>query len=581
MENQTIDLKKAVEFFNNDEQLRDYQKEACIEFCKTFNNQIAIASGIPRDHIANTLLVLATGGGKTLCAMKIVEHLCVNLKMRVLWMVHRRELVKQAAKTIRKISPHLKITYWDADQKDSSGQLVFAMMLSTRGRFECEELFDVVIVDEAHKVHGNNTYQITLGGNEDSQTHLLKYRFLLGLTATPIDPTERLAIHFTNICYQKTFLELVSEGWLAKANYIRFKTNIPMEEQIKYVGNGERDFTMDSLKELDNEKRNNLITDEYVKHRSTYGKTIMFAIDVNHGQELQRLLNEKDPTINAQLITGNTPDRERDQLLLEFKRGTIHVLVNIEVFIEGFDEPTIQSVFLCRPTLSKRIYSQSIGRACRIIPGQKDSFNIVDFVDLSDYYAYACEEWSVKIYGAKEDESLNGRRQQLQHEDRMVRIVERMVDAGFNPQIRRRIEKEMLQIAGIIKVGNNEGDTRRFLITKKQHAILGELFDSVQYWSNEAEGRTMDMDRFIPATFQKYCKSEGVAPFNVSQWRSICWGLYRRYVRGYESVYGHPETPSFEYTDLTPFIDEVKASAPEVSLTQSRRKRRATQKSSG
>lgn len=538
--------------------LRPYQITACIAMTVKLYNGLSAYHADETQKQPSTMLVLPTGAGKTRTASTWMRYIIETFNARILWLTHRHELLSQASHSFRENCPHVRIDYWAADAKmDTGANVVFAMMLSTMNRFQQEKPFDVVIIDEAHKLHASdNTYQKLLTGR--TKDNNMEYKFLVGLTATPLDAKSRMQVEIDNICYQITFIELVRQGYLAKPNYFRFKTDIPVEEQLAF-NNGEKDFTEDCLKKLDNDRRNDIIISEYIEKQSIYQKTIFFCINVAHARELQSQLHKKAPHIKSALVTGETKDEERERIVEDYKEGgSIQVLFNCEVFIEGFDEPSINTVFLCRPTLSERIYMQQIGRGSRIIKGKKATFNIVDFVDLSDYYALACEEWAIKI-GAPPDEQfhkkLEDKKEREDRKEKIASVSAQLVDAGFSTSIRARVSRELFEICGIFRTCNKDGEIRKYVLTRSQKRALDGLMNSVENWTYSGD-HMKDMDSIIWWSYNKFCRvGKGKAALcNISQWKNMAWGARRALIDKQKEVYSESlrkRVPTFEFQEIS------------------------------
>jgi superfamily II DNA or RNA helicase len=321
---------------------------------------------LDRDYlsgISRCLICLPTGGGKTITACSYVARKIEESKdLRVLWVVHREELLHQAKKTFSIVSPDIKVTIWNADCKDDSGQIVLAMIGSTR---KLTGDYDLIIIDEAH--------HLAVPEDDDDRYHsmylsLLKqisWKRLLGLTATPTRLDER-PLGFDKISAQYSFLDLVKIGRLSSPIYVEMQTRMKFNLKRR-----EGEFTESSLRSLDQEQRNEKIVNEWVNNRNKYGKTLLFAVNVAHAHLLAKKINEACPG-SAMALDGNTKDSNRKAILQWFSEGdfsTPKVLTNCQVFVEGLDEPSIRTVFSTRPTMSKSYWLQMIGRGARIVKG--------------------------------------------------------------------------------------------------------------------------------------------------------------------------------------------------------------------
>lgn len=319
---------------------------------------------LDRDYLAKIrrcLICLPTGGGKTITACSYVANKIAESKgLRILWVVHREELLHQAKKTFALVSPEIKVTVWNADCKDDSGQIVLAMIGSTR---KLTGTYDLVIIDEAH--------HLAVPEDDEDRYHSMylallkqiKWDKLLGLTATPTRLDER-PLGFDKISAQYSFLDLVKIGRLSSPIYVEMQTRMKFNLKRK-----DGEFTESSLRVLDQEQRNEKIVNEWVNNRYKYGKTLLFAVNVAHAHLLAKKINEACPG-SAMALDGTTKDLDRKRILQWFSDGdfsTPKVLTNCQVFVEGLDEPSIRTVFSTRPTMSKSYWLQMIGRGARIV----------------------------------------------------------------------------------------------------------------------------------------------------------------------------------------------------------------------
>ena len=175
----------------------------------------------------------------------------------------------------------------------------------------------------------------------------------------------------------------MDEGQLADYDLVPRRTGVVWSPRRS----GEHgDFTPTSLRQLAGSKpRNRLIVDEYVRNAPKYGKTIIFACDIQHAVALARLLVKAG--VAARPMHNQLPPRVNQETLRRFSAPSreLDVLVNIAMLTHGIDVPDIKSVFLCRPTLSDILFSQMVGRGARRLPG-KDTFYLVEFTDNADRF---------------------------------------------------------------------------------------------------------------------------------------------------------------------------------------------------
>ncbi len=328
------------------------------------------------------LLVMPTGSGKTFTAVRwILEHV-INADGRVLWIAHRQELLDQAAEAfhmlaglsrrklrIRKIS--------GADDRvhmvDPADDVVIASVqsLARNPELAAEVLRDrFITVDEAHHAAAPSYRRLLKLLPEGGRSKIL------GLTATPTRTAEDergvLSKLFQDrILYQIDIRTLIEQGVLARPIPVSVKTNADMEAGIT-----QEDLShLSKFNELSDEwklriaqmaQRNTAIVRHYLDNAAKYGKTLIFAVNVEHAYLLAKALTEHG--VEAGFVASYSPSADVDgsrSVLDEFRNGSLKVLANCQIMTEGVDVPDIQTVFLARPTASEILVRQMIGRALR------------------------------------------------------------------------------------------------------------------------------------------------------------------------------------------------------------------------
>jgi ATP-dependent helicase IRC3 len=339
--------------------LRPYQEEA-LSSINTFYDK-----GIKRQ-----LVVLPTGAGKTV----IFSHLPLvkSNSLPMLVLAHRAELLYQAQDKISWSNPNLTIEIEQGENHAGYTDVVIASV-PTLGRAESERIlkypkdyFKSIVIDEAHH-SAAPTYR-----------RILDYftpDFILGVTATPQrSDNTRLTDVFQEIVYYKTIQDLIQEGYLSPLVGYRIKT----DTDISGVQTNDGDYILSQLEDaIDNPSRNATIVAGY-NDLVPNTKAIVFAAGVQHANNLA--LSFRKEKISTQVILGNTPTEERQQILSDFKSGNIKVLINVGVLTEGFDEPSVQAILLARPTRSTLLYTQIVGRGTRLYEG-KTHCTVIDFAD--------------------------------------------------------------------------------------------------------------------------------------------------------------------------------------------------------
>ena len=339
-------------------ELRDYQQEATENLQKMREDGKTIA-----------LLYHATGVGKTITAATDAKA----MGGRTLFLVNALKLASQAKETFAKVWPEATLGEYTGSQKDMTQTVIFAMVQSISKDLEkfSPTDFDYLIVDECHHAAAN-TYQ-----------KIFTYfhpKFILGLTATPerSDGEDMLEL-FQNVAHKMNLKTAVERGILVPIRCIRVKTNIDLTD-VRI--NGIKYNSQDLESKLFIPERNQLIVDTYLKYVNGK-KTVIFCASVDHAAEIAKLL--RDSGVKAEAVSGRDRVEVREKILKDYETGSTNVLCACDLLNEGWDSPHTTVLFMARPTMSKTIYLQQLGRGTRRCPGKEDLL-VVDFVDNANMF---------------------------------------------------------------------------------------------------------------------------------------------------------------------------------------------------
>ena len=334
-------------------ELRDYQQEAIDNLKKMREDGKTIA-----------LLYHATGVGKTITAATDAKA----VSGRTLFLVNALKLASQAKETFAKVWPKATLGEYTGSQKDMTQTVIFATVQSISKDLEkfSPTDFDYLIVDECHHAAAN-TYQ-----------KIFTYfhpKFILGLTATPerSDGEDMLEL-FQNVAHKMDLKTAVERGVLVPIRCIRVMTDVRI--------NGIKYNSQDLESKLFIPERNRLIVDTYLKYVNGK-KTVIFCASVDHAAEIAKLL--RDSGVKAEAVSGRDRVEVREKILKDYETGSTNVLCACDLLNEGWDSPHTTVLFMARPTMSKTIYLQQLGRGTRRCPGKEDLL-VIDFVDNANMF---------------------------------------------------------------------------------------------------------------------------------------------------------------------------------------------------
>ncbi|OOF89894.1 hypothetical protein ASPCADRAFT_135615 [Aspergillus carbonarius ITEM 5010] len=354
--------------------LRDYQEE-CIQ---------SVLNHLDQGH-KRLGVSLATGAGKTVIFTQLIGRIPPRNGHhdKTLILVHRRELVEQAARHCRLAYPDRTVEIEMGNSVASgSGDIIIASIRSLTSKDRISKFdprrFKLVLVDEAHHIVAP-TYRTALqhfGLNDPSPDSPA----LVGVSATfsRFDGL-KLGAAIDHIVYHKDYMDMIDEKWLSNAIFttVRSEANLSRVRKDKFG-----DFALGSLSEAVNTNKTNDITVRaWLANAQDRKSTLVFCVDIEHTRQLTEAFRELG--IDARYITAGTPKEMRDEQLRSFKNQEFPVLLNCGLFTEGTDIPNIDCVLLARPTRSRNLLIQMIGRGLRLYPGKKDC-HIIDMVATLD-----------------------------------------------------------------------------------------------------------------------------------------------------------------------------------------------------
>lgn len=327
-----------------------------------------------------TLVVCPTGTGKTVIATDLISRVQQRKgipPMKTMFIAHRGELIWQAKRTMERAELSCQIEKADLEVNDSlfsDYEVVLAMVQTLNskrgdrkrmGKFDPMQ-FGFLIVDEAH--HGvAEMYKNVIGyfrHNPDLR--------VLGLTATPdrLDE-EALGQMFDTVAYDYEILDAIKDGWL-----------VPIEQQMVYIKDLDFSHIRSQGGDLNGAELAALMESEEMPQRVAGAtipiigskRTLVFCASVKQAEMMSEIFNRHREGSSA-WVCGSTEETKRKLLLEQFSDGGIQIMCNCNCLSEGFDNPGVEVVVQARPTESRALYSQQIGRATRPLPGLVDGFD--------------------------------------------------------------------------------------------------------------------------------------------------------------------------------------------------------------
>lgn len=342
--------------------LRDYQIDICSRVSEAF------------EHHRSVMVQMPTGTGKTVVLAELVKRLKMkNEGLKILIVAHRRELVEQIKATIKRM------------KMDSRNITVESIQTISRRIDALDFIPSLVVIDEAHHALAK-TYKMMWDAWPDAR--------FLGLTATPCRLNGKGFTDLFDVLVQSWDIPtFIKEKWLSTYDFVSIKSDGVTQRLLDSLQkrgadgdyqNKEMDMLLNKKPSIERLYRS---LEEYGKDR----KGIVYAINISHAQKITKLYQENG--VKAIAIDSKTPATERQADIEAFKKGDIQVLVNVDIFSEGFDCPDVEFVQLARPTLSLAKYLQMVGRGLRVAKGKKNCV-IIDNVGLYRVFGLPSQVWN-------------------------------------------------------------------------------------------------------------------------------------------------------------------------------------------
>lgn len=327
-------------------QLRDYQYDV-------------VDSGRQLVSVGRKKIIfqMSTGAGKTAVGAHVLERATSKGAHAHFW-VHRRELLKQSVLAMDKAGVECGIIAAGFPARPSAPVQVCSIQSLPR-RLPTIRKPNIIIVDECHH-SASSTWSKLIEYYADA--------VVIGLTATPwrLDGSG-LGKWYTDMVLGPSTQELIEQGWLS-----RYRLFCPTQIKTETLHSMAGEY---NPKEVDELMKASPVVGDAIHHYKKYvmGKrAVMFLWSIESSVEMTAKLNAMG--IPAAHIDGTTPEAQRDQALRDFAAGRIWVLCNVDLISEGLDIPSIEALFMLRPTKSLSRFLQMVGRAMRPSEGKTHAF---------------------------------------------------------------------------------------------------------------------------------------------------------------------------------------------------------------
>lgn len=338
-------------------------------------------------HHLSVMVQMPTGTGKThLLALLVEEELRPSNRKRkpYVWIVaHRRELVAQIEETVER---------YGIRAEGEAVRVMSIQWLSLHWEEVGKENPELIVIDEAHHALAKTYRELWL-----RYPHVKK----LGVTATPCRLNGKgFTDLFETLVTSDSIADFISEGWLSAFDYVSIH---PESEEQHLIDSLEKrgadgDYQVKEMNSVLNRLPSIGWLYDSMSRYANGKKGIVYAISIEHARNIAAYYNKKG--VSTVALHSKTPSSRRKVLLNDFTEGKIQVLVNVDVFSEGFDCPKVEFVQMARPTLSLAKYLQQVGRGLRKAEG-KETCMLIDNAGLYRLFGLptAYRDWEAMFEG--------------------------------------------------------------------------------------------------------------------------------------------------------------------------------------
>ena len=375
--------------------LRDYQSDICSRVSDAFDKHRSVMVQMP------------TGTGKTMVLAELVKRLMMKDEgLKILIVAHRRELIEQIKATIKRM------------KMDSRNITVESIQTISRRIATIEFAPSLVVIDEAHHALAK-TYKMMWETWPDVK--------FLGLTATPCRLNGKGFTDLFDVLVQSWDIPtFIKEKWLSTYDFVSIKADSRTQQLISSLKKrgADGDYQVKEMDAVLNKRPSIERLYNCVMGYAHNRKGFVYAININHARSIAEYYQSQG--VHAVAIDSHTPVKERERIISSFRSGGLQVLVNVDIFSEGFDCPDVEFIQLARPTLSLAKYLQMVGRGLRPSKGKKNCM-IIDNVGLYRVFGLPSQIWDWKsaFEGRMKmrDERLKSRDERLKSRDNHSSLI--------------------------------------------------------------------------------------------------------------------------------------------------------------
>lgn len=370
--------------------LFDYQREAVN---RTLN-------ALFMDDRKAVLISLPTGAGKTIVFSAIIREAIEHTDERALILVHRDTLLTQTIDKISYVWPEVSCGRIKGDIREYDRKVMVASVQTLANHIDefIASLnrygkLKIAVIDEAHHSLAPAWMAIFTALRDIGVK-------ILGVTATPIrtNKAESLADIFETVAYNASIFQLIQDGYLSPIIGYRVSTSL----SLKGIKTSRGDYNVNDLARRIAESNFNALVVRAWKEKAAGRRTICFATSIPHVDALVKRFT--DEGVRAVGVHGEISVEEQRRRQKDFADGKYDVLINCMLLTEGYDEPSINCVLMARPTMSRTLYVQMLGRGLRTHPGKRDCL-LIDLVSNTDHSLVTMQDL-LGFYGMKKAEDI-------------------------------------------------------------------------------------------------------------------------------------------------------------------------------